>query len=225
MTPEELLGLVGEHRGSIREALDGELYALLLERLGELAEASEADPNAVRNALQGVRLALLRLPFDHPVRLALDSPRLTGSVIGPATVTSARDLLGRLSQTPPVPEPAEIIRAVQVRLLAEPALNRPVAHARCHSAGLEEPPPDLIRLDDEERGDRYPAFQFAGAAGGPIPVVLRINRILLAGIDPWGAADWWLSGNTWLGARPASLLGALPDEQLVGAAAALVEGD
>jgi hypothetical protein len=225
MTPERLLGLVGEHQGSIRETLDGEQYALLLERLGALAEASEADPKAVRKALQGVRLALVPLPLDHPVRLALDSVRLTGSVIGPTAVTSARDLLGRLSQTPPVAEPAAIIRAVQARLLAEPALNRPVAHARCHSAGLEEPPPDLIRLDDVDRGARYPAFQFAGAAGGPIPVVLRINRILLAGIDPWGAADWWLSGNTWLGARPASLLGALPDEQLVGAATALVEGD
>ncbi|MET9037712.1 hypothetical protein [Streptomyces mirabilis] len=225
MNPERLLGLVGEHRDSIREALDGEQYALLLARLGALVEAEEADLKAVRRALQGVRLVLVPLPLDHPVRMALDSVRLAGPAIGPATMAHARALLVRLSEPPPVPETAAIIRAVQARLLAEPALNRPVVHARCHSSGLDEPPPELIRLDDVERGDRYPAFQFAGAAGGPIPVVLRVNRILLAGIDPWGAADWWLSGNVWLGGKPAALLGELPDEQLVGAATALVEGD
>ncbi|MGW1071204.1 hypothetical protein [Streptomyces sp. NPDC002537] len=226
MTPERLLGLVGEHRDSIREALDGEQYALLLARLGALAGTAETDPKAVRRALQGVKRALVPLPLDHPVRVALDSSvRLAGHALDTAVVADARALLGRLSEPPTAPGTAAIIRAVQARLLAEPALNFPVAHTRCHSAGLGEAPPELIRLDDVERGDRYPAFQFAGAAGGPIPVVLRVNRILLADIDPWGAADWWLSGNVQLGGKPAALLGEVPDEQLVGAATALVEGD
>ncbi|KUN06192.1 hypothetical protein AQI95_14960 [Streptomyces yokosukanensis] len=225
MNPEQLLGLVGEHRDSIHAALDGEQYALLLARLGALAEAAEADPKAVRRALQGVRLALVPLPLDHPVRVALDSVRLAGPAIDMAVVAGARTLLERLSQPPPVPDTAVIIRAAQARLLAAPVLDLSVVRARCHSAGLDEPPPELIRLDDAERGDRYPAFQFAGAAGGPIPVVLRVNRILVAGIDPWGAADWWLSGNVQLGGKPAALLGELPDEQLIGAATALVEGD
>jgi hypothetical protein len=225
MNPEELFDLVGEHRDSIHEALDGEQYALLLDRLGALAESAEADPRTVRRALQGVRLALVPLPLDHPVRVALDSVRLAGPALDMAVVTRARTLLGRLSQPPPAPDTAAIIRAVQARLLAQPVLNRPVVQARCHSAGLDEPPPELIRLDDADRGARYPAFQFGGATGGPIPVVLRVNRILLAGIDPWGAADWWLSGNVQLGGKPAALLGELPDEQLVGAATALVEGD
>lgn len=225
MNPEQLLDLVGEHRLSIREALDDDQYALLLARLEALAGTAETDNKAVGKALQGVRLVLTRLPFDHPVQLALDAVRLAGPTIGPTAVGRARSLLARLGEPPPVPEPAAIIRAVQARLLAERALNRPVVYTRCQSVGLDEPPPELIRLHDTEHGDRYPAFQFAGAGGGPIPVVLLVNRILLAGIDPWGAADWWLSGNVWLGGKPASLLGELPDEQLVGAATALVEGD
>ncbi|MGJ3560402.1 hypothetical protein ACR6C2_25330 [Streptomyces sp. INA 01156] len=44
-------------------------------------------------------------------------------------------------------------------------------------------------------------------------------------MDPWGAADWWLGGNSWLHGVPADLLGALPDEELEGAALELVEAD
>ncbi|SFY22970.1 hypothetical protein OH786_19170 [Streptomyces atratus] len=226
MNPEQLLALVGEHRDSIRESLDDEQYALFLARLGALAETAEEDNKAVLRALKGVKHALIPLPFDHPVYLALDSPRFAGPATEPTdAVAGARSLLVRLSEPQPVPDPAAIIRSVQARLRAEPALDHPVVDARCHSSGLGAPPPELIRLDDTEHGDRYPAFQFAGAAGGPIPVVLRVNRILLADTDPWGAADWWLSGNVWLGGKPAALLGELPDEQLVGAATALVEGD
>ncbi|MER7654059.1 hypothetical protein ABTY64_00970, partial [Streptomyces albidoflavus] len=84
---------------------------------------------------------------------------------------------------------------------------------------------DRIRLPDPVGGDRYPEFQFPEGGGSPHEVVLEINRLLLADLDPWGAAAWWLSGNTWLGGAPASLLGQLPDAQLVAAATALVEGD
>ncbi|MFI5769832.1 hypothetical protein ACIA74_14980 [Streptomyces sp. NPDC051658] len=226
MNPEQFLDLVGEHWDSIRESLDDEQYTLLLARLGVLAETAEEDHKSVLRAVKGVKLALIPLPFDHPVQLALDSVRYAGAATVPtAAVAGARSLLVRISEPRPAPGTADIIRAVQARLLAEPALDHPVVDARCQSAGLDEPPPELIRLDDTEHGDRYPSFQFAGAAGGPIPVVLRVNRILLSDTDPWGAADWWLSGNVWLGGKPASLLGELPEEQLVGAATALVEGD
>ncbi|MCT2591573.1 hypothetical protein LHJ74_16985 [Streptomyces sp. N2-109] len=222
---ETLLDLVGEHRESIREGLDDEQHEKLLTRLRALAETAEDDHKAVRNALQGVRLALRPLAFDHPARLAVDAIRFGGAPIGPESVTGARDLLVRLTEPPPGPDTATIIRTAQDRLLEEPALNSLLMCARCHAAGFDEPPPELIRLGDAERGDRYPAFQFAGDSGGPIPLVLYVNRLLLADIDPWGAADWWLSGNTLLGGKPASLLGELPDEQLVGVATALVEGD
>jgi hypothetical protein len=231
---EQLLDLIGEHQDSIREDLDDQQYELLLARLRALAEAAEDDNRAVRRAVQGVRLACLALPWEHQVRRALDSTRLAGAPVGLTTVAGARDLLARLTEptpTPdaptntPAPDTATIIRTTQARLLKAPALNRRTVDDRCHSAGLDDPPPELIRLGDAERGDRYPAFQFAGASGGPIPVVLHVNGLLRADIDPWGAADWWLSGNTLLGGKPASLLGELPDEQLVGAATALVEGD
>lgn len=86
-------------------------------------------------------------------------------------------------------------------------------------------PPELIRFADPRGGERYPEFQFPEGCGSPYEVVIQVNRLLLADIDPWGAAAWWLSGNTWLGGTPAALLGRLPDRELVGAAAALVEGD
>ncbi|WP_344031565.1 hypothetical protein [Streptomyces luteireticuli] len=52
-----------------------------------------------------------------------------------------------------------------------------------------------------------------------------MNQLLLAHVDPWGAADWWLSGNAWLGGPPVSFLGVLPDEALAGVARALVDGE
>ncbi|WP_420882484.1 hypothetical protein [Streptomyces barkulensis] len=107
-------------------------------------------------------------------------------------------------------------------LLRAPALSADEARARCAGAA---PPPELIRLPDPELGDRYPRFQFAADGGTPHEVVLEVNRLLLADIDPWGAAAWWLSANTWLDGTPAALLGRLPDRRLVEAAAALVEGD
>lgn len=78
MNPEQLLALVGEHRDSIRESLDDEQYALFLARLGALAETAEEDNKAVLRALKGVKHALIPLPFDHPVYLALDSPGSPG---------------------------------------------------------------------------------------------------------------------------------------------------
>ncbi|MEU7154963.1 hypothetical protein [Streptomyces chrestomyceticus] len=121
------------------------------------------------------------------------------------------------------PDTAAIIAEVQRRLLTAPSLSADEVRERCSDGS---PPRELIRLDDPRRGTRYPAFQFAlGPGGPPIPVVRQVNRVLLADIDPWGAADWWLSGNRWLGGPPVSCLGVLPDEALAGAAHALAEGD
>ncbi|WP_225101593.1 hypothetical protein [Streptomyces sp. CoH27] len=80
----------------------------------------------------------------------------------------------------------------------------------------------VIRLRDPERGIRYPRFQFRPGTAEPLPVVRRINALLCADRDPWGAADWWLGGNRWLGGVPADLLGVLPDDALERAAAELV---
>ncbi|MFG2986653.1 hypothetical protein ACGFYQ_36335 [Streptomyces sp. NPDC048258] len=230
---EPLLALIGEHRESIRTALDEEQHALLLTRLSALAEAPPDDDMAVRRALQGVRLALRPLPFDHPVRDALDGVRLVAAPPGPEAVTEALALINLLAEPvpEPVPEPdptpdptpdaAFRDDRAPDPLLREPALSAAEATARCGGA----PPPELIRLPDPPNGDRYPEFQFPAGGGTPHEVVLEVNRLLLADIDPRGAASWWLGGNSWLGGPPVSLLGRLPDHELVGAATALVEGE
>ncbi|MFE2941435.1 hypothetical protein ACFXKG_20580 [Streptomyces sp. NPDC059255] len=222
---ERLLALIGEHRDTVRDALDDEEYALLLARLAALADAASDDTRAVRRALQGVRLALLPLPLDHPVRVALDSVRLVAAPPGPSAVAGARELMARLVIPEPSPGTADGGAdgdSAQDQLLRAPALSGDEARARC---GDTAPPPELIRLTDAGGGDRYPEFQFGTGDGSPCAVVLEVNRVLLADIDPWGAAAWWLSGNSWLGGTPASLLGRLSDRELVGAATALAEGD
>ncbi|MGI3222935.1 hypothetical protein ACRJ4B_02000 [Streptomyces sp. GTA36] len=56
-------------------------------------------------------------------------------------------------------------------------------------------------------------------------MVREVNRLLLAGQDPWGAADWWLGDNEWLDGVPAELLDVVPDELVLAAARALLEDD
>ncbi|MER6915354.1 hypothetical protein ABT354_27075 [Streptomyces sp. NPDC000594] len=233
MTPGEdsgmrLLGLIDEHRDSLRAQLTDEQYGLLLTQLRALADAPPDDSRSVRRAFQAVRICLTSLPFGHPVREALDSVRLAGAAsVGVPVAPRARDLLARLTVVPSLPpEPPEtsaIIAAVKSRLRRAPAF--PAAEVLARYRGTA-PPPELIRFADPDHGDRYPEFQFEPGGGAPYRVVLEVNRVLLADADPWGAADWWLSGNAWLGGGPpAGLLGIRPDRDLVGAVVALVEGD
>ncbi|MGX4689403.1 hypothetical protein [Streptomyces sp. JNUCC 63] len=114
---------------------------------------------------------------------------------------------------PPDP-PCRRPDAYDAWLLAEPSV--PAA-----SLGLTpEEPHDLILLTDEQEVDRVPAFQFDPETRAPYPVVVEINRMLSAGEDPWGAADWWLGSNVWLDAAPAGLLGTGADQALLSAARA-----
>lgn len=219
-----MLGLIEEHLDSIRDLLTDEQYDLLLTRLRALADTPSGDARAARRAFQAVRLALVPLPFDHPVREALDSVRLVATApVGDLVALRTRDLLDRLTTAPaPPPDTAAVIAAVEHRLLRAPALSAAEIRTRYRGAA---PPPELIRLTDPELGDRYPEFQFEPGGGAPYDVVLEVNRVLLADADPWGAADWWLSDNPWLGGGPpATLLGIRPDRELVGAAVALTEG-
>ncbi|MFJ9716776.1 hypothetical protein ACIRPQ_12640 [Streptomyces sp. NPDC101213] len=126
---------------------------------------------------------------------------------------------------PAGPDPADpvaaVLAAARRRLLAVPC--RAAAPAGSTAAG--EGPADVIVLADPQDGPRSPDFQFDPDTGRPREIVVRINRILLADRDPWGAADWWLGRNSWLGGPPASLLGRVPDDRLADAALALVEED
>ncbi|MFJ2672693.1 hypothetical protein [Streptomyces sp. NPDC087525] len=115
-----------------------------------------------------------------------------------------------------------LLGPVRERLLSYPMLDDWAAEAHARTPGL-------IRLRGESgaRGvDRIPSFQF-GDAATPWPVVVTVNGLLDAARDPWGAADWWLSANGYLGVAPAELLGggSGQDGQLVGTARYVVEGE
>ncbi|MEU1190866.1 hypothetical protein [Streptomyces sp. NPDC005859] len=102
-----------------------------------------------------------------------------------------------------------VLSAVRERLLAEPALDEAVVAARGGDPRL----PALIRLPGPGGLRRLPLFQFEPEAADrvgatPRPRVLAVAVHLDVVDDPWGAADWWLSPNAWLGGvRPAALLG------------------
>ncbi|MDW6056827.1 hypothetical protein SAZ11_00260 [Streptomyces sp. FXJ1.4098] len=174
MTPGEdsgtrVLGLIGEHLDSIRAQLTEEQYQLLLTRLRALADTPPDDSRAVRRAFQAVRLCLLPLPFDHPVREALDSVRLVATApVSLPVVLRTQELLARLTAglaSPPAPpappDTAAIIAAVEHRLLRTPALSAAEVRGRYRGSA---PPPELIRLADPDLGDRYPEFQFEPGA-------------------------------------------------------------
>ncbi|QIB43848.1 hypothetical protein [Streptomyces aureoverticillatus] len=114
-----------------------------------------------------------------------------------------------------------VLGPVRERLLAEPAWD---ADALARQGGDPELPA-LIRLPGEGGRRRLPRFQFDldGDEAAARPVVLEVNAYLAADRDPWGAADWWLSDNAWLGTRPARLLGAGNDRQLADTARLLME--
>jgi hypothetical protein len=113
-----------------------------------------------------------------------------------------------------------VLGPVRERLLAEPALDADTVLRR----GGAPFAPDLIRLPGAGGRQRLPRFQFSEDTL-PWLVVLEVNALLGADRDPWGAADWWLSANAWLGTRPAGLLGTGRDRQLVDTARFLMESE
>jgi hypothetical protein len=188
----------------------------LLDRLDdETTMETDSQLWAARNELSELLLAVLA--EGHPVRTAvLNSTRGTAQLERPTE--TARELLDRLDGAgagESDPTPLEVEYWSALRLLAEPA----VGEDDVRMLGLNPADPRLIRLRTFDGSARWPEFQF-GPDGAPHRVVIVINRILEATDDPWGAADWWLAANTWLGGVPAELLGAIPDTTLVAAAQA-----
>ncbi|MET7475154.1 hypothetical protein ABZT17_12440 [Streptomyces sp. NPDC005648] len=113
-----------------------------------------------------------------------------------------------------------VLGPVRDRLLAEPALDADEV-ARRGGAPLA---PGLIRLPGVGGRLRLPRFQFSEDTL-PWLVVLEVNALLAADRDPWGAADWWLSANAWLGTSPVDLLGTGHDRRLADTARFLMESD
>ncbi|MEU9350123.1 hypothetical protein AB0D65_03685 [Streptomyces griseoloalbus] len=252
MSPEDLLALLVTHQQSLAADLhDEEDREEVAAALRELREAVTAGRSAAP-AMRRLRRALAALPPEHPVSDALASRRYAADGTGGRALPTA-DAIGtvlNLLETPDAtavpdpgpppesgaepspaarevetPDPGELLAKARRRLLSAPALTEREHAALLSSHGDQ---PGLIRLADPRPGGataRCPRFQFRPGTLQPLPVVLRINGLLRADLDPWGAADWWLGANSWLHGVPADLLGTLPDEELEGAALELVEAD
>lgn len=183
------------------------------------------DGVAARRALLRVKLALLPLPLDSPVRAAVGNQHRYGTAGSVPVQERAHALLCLVATPPPDTVDAatgEVVAAVKRRLLAEPSRSAGELDTLTAADPLAA---GLIRLADPERGPRYLDFQFDPGGGAPLPVVQQVNRLLLADQDPWGAADWWLGGNRWPAGTPAELIGRVPDALLMAAARAMVEED
>ncbi|WP_159394252.1 hypothetical protein [Streptomyces sp. NRRL S-495] len=218
----ELLDVLHEHWDEVQEHLDETARAAVV----ALLDAPSADPE--RTARRIVRLVLAALPDGHPVRAALeDSVRYSRAVrvesLNHDAVLQVLDLVRGRSADRGGPETPAEADALPVPpddaddwLLAADS----VSAADYRAGGHDPADPDLIRLTDRQGTVRLPSFQFDGASGRPLPVVVAVNRLLDADDDPWGVADWWLGANAWLDAVPARLLGTPGEHGLLAAARA-----
>jgi hypothetical protein len=167
------------------------------------------------------------LPQDHPVIQALYEGDLFESrTLDWPTITEElrREMPAALAAVP-VPaagsRPGDaVLRHVADRVLQASALTADQVRER----GGDPNDPGLIRLERPDGRPQWPAFQF-DPDGGPLPVISAVNDLLDASADPFAAADWWLSFNTWLGDQPSVLIGRVPDDYLVRAARAVGSED
>ncbi len=217
MALTDVLDVLREHWDEVQEHLDESARTSLL----ALLDAPSADPE--RTARKIARLVLAAVPDGHPVRAALeDSVRYSQAVRAELTDREAvlRALALFRGAADPAPAPAAATPSppedADDWLLAADS----VSAADYRAGGHDPADPDLIRLTDRQGAVRLPAFQFDGASGRPLPVVVAVNRLLDADDDPWGVADWWLGANAWLDAVPARLLGTPGEQALLAAARA-----
>jgi hypothetical protein len=159
-----------------------------------------------------------------------------------AALPSGQDLWDALDALPDgyTDEPADVGDLLRrLRALADEALTQPATwidaeadtgSALSIAAILEEGVVDDGRIRElegplallglpVEEGIVYPAFQFQLEPSlRPYPLVAHVNERVEAERDPWGTAAWWLTGNRWLSARPADLLGTDRESEIMYAA-------
>ncbi|WP_329401475.1 hypothetical protein [Streptomyces melanogenes] len=221
MNPYAVLAAAAAEWDTVGPRLDADVreeLAVLLARVRAAARL-EADPTGT--AERAVELLRTRLPDRFgPGRFAPTTFRpatdddLDASYLGFRAEDLAVLLLDGHRMVGPV------LGAVRERLLAAPAVDGDTVLR----AGGDPYAPGLVRLRGEGGVLRLPAFQFSE---GTLPwlTVLEVNEVLRADTDPWGAADWWLSENAWLGTEPVRLLGTPDDRRLAATARHLVEGE
>ncbi|MEU5000829.1 hypothetical protein [Streptomyces sp. NPDC021622] len=223
MNPYAVLAAAAALWDRIADRLDQPLRDRLAAYL-DVVRGRGADQDARRDAAdRAAALLRERLPEEFgtggEARLALDA--------GPEGVTGedlsyqgfrVEDLAVLLIDGHRMVGP--VLGPVRERLLAAPALDADTVLRH----GGNPFAPELIRLPGAGGLPRLPSFQFSEDAM-PWLVVLEVNTLLAADRDPWGAADWWLSANAWLGTPPALLLGSGRDRQLADTARFLMEGE
>ncbi|MEV0701498.1 hypothetical protein AB0I53_26805 [Saccharopolyspora sp. NPDC050389] len=204
MSQQRMLDALATEWDDVADRLDPETFTRLVALVAELQDAADSETSAliaedIASLLGDV------LPVTHPVRQALAEPvsRFRRPEVDWQRLNT--DLRDRLEDSAP--------HADLDRLRAADSLD-----AQQVSAGGGDPAdPDLIRLPAADGPARWPAFQF-DVAGAPRELVRTVNRYLHAADDPWGAADWWLGPNGWLGGVPAELIGQVDDRALIDAA-------
>lgn len=220
VTLPNAVAILAEHWDDVAGRLHDDQRQLLAALTGELLGADDVGR---RNAAMDIMdLVSPVLPADHPVRRALATEsRRFGHSSGQweAALLILRPRLAEMRLAIGLSaSPAEVKREAERWVLAVPALDPVEVRLR----GADPDDPGLIRLDPPGGSTQLPAFQF-GSDGLPYPVVTAINILLDARDDPWGAADWWLGPNAWIGAVPAEVIGQIDDQVLIEAAQAVFE--
>ncbi|MFI1098885.1 hypothetical protein [Streptomyces melanogenes] len=220
MNPYAVLAAAAAEWDTVGPRLDADVREELAVLLARVRAAARFEADPAGTVERAVELLRTRLPDRFgPGRFAAtaflaDTGELDATYLGFRAEDLAVLLLDGHRMVGPV------LGAVRERLLAAPAVDGDTVLR----AGGDPYAPGLVRLRGEGGVLRLPAFQFSE---GTLPwlVVLEVNEVLRADTDPWGAADWWLSENAWLGTAPVRLLGTPGDRRLAATARHLVEGE
>ena len=150
-------------------------------------------------------------PADHPAWQALQSRPRRGPTAAEPTGVVAMRLRQLIELSGPADlgdDPEDIDADAEHRIWLVPMEQ------------LEQLPPHERPLVLEHAGSVYaPLFQF-DPDGHLRPAAARVNALLDAEEDPWGAASWWLAPHAALHAIPADALLAGRAEDVLAAAAA-----